>query len=137
MTFVTKSCSTRQFSLRTILAIAVACVFVLQGLAFASPMHLNEMHGGVGLEAAGIQCAAGSQGGDSAPARHEHHQCCILSSLHDHDGLLRFVAIASDIVDFSAAQIVSAIDWGFLNDPDGRPTGWTSSWSSRAPPSFS
>ncbi|MBU3887105.1 hypothetical protein FM996_05250 [Methylosinus sporium] len=128
--------------MRAIIARVLACVFVLQGVAFAvSPAHERGDLGGAepgAVATVGYEyCGASPHGDHKAPAHSVHSQCCILCPSSAHDGLSRFAAVLFDIIVFPPLRTAAAIDWRAFVDPVAPPTGWTSSWSSRAPPSIS
>lgn len=119
----------------------IICLFVLQALASGlfSNAHAASVLAEEGVAASTTgHCSADLRGKNGAPAqkRHFHSQCCILCVSGDHD-FLRFPAVAPPILVFFAPEPVLGSAGRSLDSPDGRPTGWTNSWSSRAPPSFS
>jgi hypothetical protein len=101
----------------------------LQGL-FASVLPRTQ-HAGAPAIAAASYCEP--QRDHGAPPLDEHSPCCVLCATgRDEppalvDELIAPLFDAPDVAAFSLAD-----GWG--DPPDGRPIGWASSWSSRAPP---
>jgi hypothetical protein len=113
---------------RAIIASVVACLFALQLLIMTGAPNFA-----AGSQSAGI-CAA--HGGDKNPGHgHDDHcQCCAFCAANRQDASLFFIGALISVKTYLIPEtIVSAVRL-FAGDPDGRPIGWTSSWSSRAPP---
>jgi hypothetical protein len=131
--------TTRKFA-RAVAAIGAACFF-LQIFAFVfssdSRLALLDGSGGVGIMMAGEFCSAASHSGD-LPKQHSRHHHCALCVAGNRD-------VSQDEVSTLVAMvIVLAIPhsherqaWIRRDELTPPPIGWTSSWSSRAPPSFS
>lgn len=81
-------------------------------------------------------CDAQAHGG--APARHrDHSHCCgVLCESQARAGL---AVLAASVVETAgpAPAAIARSGWRVSARSTGRPLGWTSSWSSRAPPVFS
>jgi hypothetical protein len=115
------------------------CLLILQGLVLAvSPKFLRVSNDvgaqGVVASAEGDYC--GVQGGEGLPARgdHSHLECCVVCATSCRDALFLVPnAVVVSILD-SSLEASDSIDRYFAKVPDCTPTGWTSSWSSRAPP---
>ena len=136
--FMTNERPGRGFWRRVIIARILACVFVLQGVAFAvsrEPASVGGLEAGMTVSM-GEYCGADKLGDKGGPTHRDHSQCCILCSSSAYDGVVRFVSTLFVILSFPTHQ-VAAVKWRIHDDPVASPVGWTSSWSSRAPPSFS
>lgn len=132
----------RRFVSRNAILGVVACLCVLQGLILAVSPHgrfAGGLHADSGVVAFmdGALCGADMQGDGETPTPRGHSQCCVLCMSNAHAGLLRFAAALFDIVAFPTPRFGAAIAWRFSDDPIAPLAGWASSWSSRAPPSFS
>lgn len=131
-----------RFCGRAIIAGAIACLFLLKGLALAASPGLMEIaHGGGGsiVDAAVVGKHCDAHGGEGAPLHgdHSHSQCCIFCAASGRDASFSVVAaFLATVIYLMPEAAVSTVRF-FTDDPDGRPIGWTSSWSSRAPPFFS
>jgi hypothetical protein len=118
----------------------IMCLFVLQNAALASfPQgRVTQGNGNSQIVAAANEHCSHPAQGDGEPPAHEHHDhshCCILCG--------KYIARSLDHVDvfftsiaFPAPRRAVSIIEHFLDARDKRPTGWASSWSSRAPPLF-
>lgn len=121
------------------IACGVALFFLLQ--AFLSPLLAQASARDARSDGPAVTTILGkichSDSGDpSGKAHHEHGGCCILCESDLRDVTL-FVAVA-----WMAATLAPPVEMSFvvaLERDDARPhtSGWASSWSSRAPPSFS
>jgi hypothetical protein len=85
----------------------------------------------------GYDCAADKLGGDKTPAHLVHSLCCILCSSDLSDKTSSFFATLIAPAEFWAPEAAITITARNLGDANGNPPGWATSWSSRAPPSFS
>jgi hypothetical protein len=128
-------------SARSIVAGVLALLIVLQGLAGIGASLARSTHfGGKAsfvVSLLGATCVVSAHG-DKIPPAHEgkHSQCCILCGARDFDGgLLPFITQTIEAIPPLRAQV--SIEEHFADTPSRPPTGWESSWSSRAPPSFS
>jgi hypothetical protein len=124
-----RKCAHSSFAARAIIASIVACLIALQALIITGcPHHFASGHDGAGI------CTF--HAGDKNPAHghDDHSQCCLFCAASRQAASLLFLgALISVITYFTPAANVSPIRL-FAGDFDGPPTGWTSSWSSRAPP---
>lgn len=126
---------------RALIAGAAACLLLLQTFAsILSPtgraVFANGVPGAV-LSMAGDLCETDAHDGGKPPAQH-HHQHCTLCVANARDLSLdaAVVLIATAIV-LALPQSGAAPAWVGGNDVTPSLPGWASSWSSRAPPSFS
>ncbi|WP_159289098.1 DUF2946 family protein [Methylosinus sporium] len=127
-------------STRALIASTVACVCLLQAFILVMSMQGRFAHAsaesGVAVSVSDY-CRANTHGGGEGSTQHDHSQCCILCSSSVYGGLSRFAAVVCKIAFFPAPRTAAEIGWRFLDDPVAQLVGWTSSWSSRAPPSIS
>jgi len=117
-------------------AIAVACVFALQSLLFPCAAHSGAAvldGGGAGWNLA--YCSPSDIGDDKAPPplHRDSADHCVLCAAASSPGRAPAVECAANRV------VPAAPSWRrpLLDDRPLLPDGWMSSWSSRAPPSFS
>jgi hypothetical protein len=119
-----------------------ALLFALHGLvvASASPAHAIFDDSGASLVASLLRapCTVDANGGNSPPEhRRGHVQCCMLCEARSCDLAAPFDAPRSCKISFprmswsivTARRVGNAIGESLI--------GWASTWSSRAPPSFS
>ena len=116
---------------------AVVCLFLLQSLAFlvsggAGASAADDRH--ASLAAPGEICFSATQSG-KAPAPAAQHPHCLLCILHKADAgaalvalLLQSAVLAGLFRSFDSLPIWERVD------AERFPSGWGSSWSSRAPP---
>ncbi len=134
-----KPCSKWWGMARALVAGGIALFFLVQTLAFVfSPngrIAFSNGDAGASIAMAGEVCHAGSDDSGKTPApNHKHHRHCALCAADNrHLALPAFVLIAAVVV-FTAPRPDDA--WApFSHDElTPLPLGWTSSWSSRAPP---
>ncbi len=132
---------TRGFA-RGFFAGSVACLFVLQALAFVFSSNgrvaFASGDGGASIAMAGEICHAAAHdgfGGDKAPSpdrRHRPH--CALCVAGHRDLPLPAVGLIVAVIVFVAPLSDEAPARFFPDDMAPPPLGWASSWSSRAPP---
>ncbi|PWB82971.1 MAG: hypothetical protein C3F11_09085 [Methylocystaceae bacterium] len=121
----------------------IFCVIALQSVALGLSAQGSAFRAAaeqsVILAATGEQCNVGAVdvGNGPAPMPHDHAQCCILCMSQQSAEVLASTAIVIARAVFSWPRAVSATVCYFREDAGGIPLGWTASWSSRAPPSFS
>lgn len=137
-----RSWKQRRIGARTIIAGVLACLFVLQGLALAvSPSFQAKAYDGQGstilASMGGQNCFA--HDGESAPAPrdHNHSQCCIYCASSGRELLFPVVAALLGVLVYSPPEAVFSNTRMIADHRRGRPRGWISSWSSRAPPYLS
>ena len=124
-----------------VIAGLVAWLLALQGFAFAASS--NGTFGRISPGATqtvspGDDTCRAPRGGDPySPCQHDHCQCCILCSSSDAGGLAWAAAIALTVVVLPPLRTTGAIAWRLPRSENKPPSGWTSSWSQRAPPRFS
>lgn len=118
------------------LQIAAICLFLAASLrADAAPVGIPGV--GDGSVAPGVaSCYALGDGQAPAHGRQEHVQCCIFCKTSGRDLSALFLgalfSVAYDFAPATHAYVVYAI----AHEPGPSDFGWTSAWSSRAPPSF-
>jgi hypothetical protein len=131
----------RWSSTRAVIAGFLAWLLAFQGFAFAS-----SPHGRLSLIAAGLAqavspgsyyCGGPRGDGPHSPGQYDHCQCCILRSSSDAGGLAWIKAIPLTAVVFPAPRAMRVVAWRFAGSGNKPPSGWTSSWSQRAPPPIS
>jgi hypothetical protein len=113
----------------------------MQGLVFALPQNCpakslsdSELTGV--LFASGEHCL--DPGSDKAPARrdHGHSYCCIFCLVGSRDLSALAIDPSPGVESYLPLQPIGFVARRYVEDFDGHPMGWTSSWSSRAPPFF-
>jgi hypothetical protein len=122
----------------------IALLFLVQTLAFVFSMNgrLAFSAGGAGasIAMAGEICHAKPDDGGETPAQptHQHHcaLCSIGKSAHELDVLALIPGVVIVIVLASLSGDGGAPGWSLYDNLPSLPVGWTSSWSSRAPPLF-
>ncbi len=127
---------------RVVIAAVVACLIVLQSFALAaSPAFAGSARDPVSHSAAisadGGHCDAPR--GDKAPAQGhcDHSHCCILCRADGRDASSVIIAASLVVLVYSAPEASLSAARFTKNDFVEHPIGWTSSWSSRAPPAIS
>jgi hypothetical protein len=125
------------FRARAIRALMIACLFALQSVALAAPASLHR----ISHRADANAVSAASYVGEDCSSHHRHdgqgpahHAFCVCCSLRSDDNAGKFSALIVEIANvMAAAPFVRPV-----YDADVSATlsqsGWTSSWSSRAPP---
>jgi hypothetical protein len=124
------SLSGRWLSRRALLAALGLLVLVLQTLAPPAARHATALQ--AGASAVSGVCAPHDDDRAPPPAHGDHTPCC-LSCVAGRDGppMLPAELPAGEAKPASSAFRLA---YGAEDAPDGRPIGWASSWSSRAPP---
>jgi len=118
---------------------AVACLFLLQSFAFiASNTEAASASGrlGAALSFTVDICGADHAGDKDRPDHHRPHCALCITSNRDLS-LSGAVALVATILVLALPQSDGVPAWIRRDDPTPAPVGWASSWSSRAPPSFS
>jgi len=105
-------------------------VFPLQGVAAVSGAKVD-----ASVTMAGKLCRIDT-GDDNAPAQSGPHHHCTLCSNGNYDEAVAVADLAKVIFVF-VPRSDEAPRWFVHDDPSPSPPGWTSSWSSRAPPVLS
>lgn len=135
-----ENCSKSGRAARALGASGIALLFLVQTLAFIlSPtgrIAFSFSAAGASIAMAGEICHASTDDGDKTPAQPiRHHQCALCTvgnSAHEADAMALTPSVA--IVLALLSRDVSAPGWPHADDLPSLPVGWTSSWSSRAPP---
>jgi hypothetical protein len=127
--------------IRDLIAGVVAFSFCLQVLGLVLPNRPSLSLGGDAVAAAfssGLICDGGGHDGGKTPAQQHHGQHCALCGLGARDFVLQSVALVATAMVLIPPKIQDARAWApDLDELAPPPLGWISSWSSRAPPSFS
>jgi hypothetical protein len=127
----------------SLLAGAVACLFLLQtlGIIFSANGRIvfSNGDGAASIIMADEVCHANSGDSGKTPAQQAGHHHCILCAIGNNDHDADAVALAASVVILPAPQSENgnARGWSLPDDLPSLPVGWSSSWSSRAPPSIS
>lgn len=125
-----------RFSGRAIVSALALCLFALQALVAGPAPRLSASSRDAQaslIAIGGGYCEPHDDRGAPVPAGKDHSPCCIFC-VAGRDGPPLIAA------DFSTAETgllsppALSPALGSTDAPDGRPIGWTSSWSSRAPP---
>lgn len=138
-----KGASRRQaFSARPLVAIVVALLVVLQGLAAIGSFlaHSGRGDGGTSFVTSflGATCAADAHGDDKSPAPgRDRSQCCVLCGARDFDGASFHDVAQGAVAIIPLSRALATIARWFDDASISAPIGWASTWSSRAPPYFS
>lgn len=125
---------------RVVIAGVLAWLLALHGFAAAASPHLRlaPPAAGQAFTQSGKNCGTPRGGDPSAPCHHEHCGCCILcASSHHAGGLAAPATIPFAFAAFPLARLKIANAWRVPGVENKPPSGWTSSWSQRAPPRFS
>lgn len=126
---------------RGFIANAAVGLFLLQALALGfSPngrVALASGDAGTSIAMAGEICQAKTDPDGKTPAPRSHHHYCTVCSVGNHDQTKDAVAFLVSIIVVLAPLSEDTLSWFVRVDLTPFPLGWTSSWSSRAPPSFS
>lgn len=125
---------------RELIAVAIACLFLLQTIAFVFSLNGRTVFStspqGVALSMAGELCDADANDGGKAPAQHHHHQHCASCGVSNRSAPLDAVAFIAAVVVLTLPQS-EASPARVHHDELKPPSEWKGAWSSRAPPSFS
>jgi hypothetical protein len=125
---------------RVIAGCVVALLMVMQGVAVFASASAHIAHSG---SEAGIialpGCSTDKVGGSAPlePGRNDCLQRCALLGAPDCGASPPWGVAHSLVSQFRTFPTGAKIARGFVDDDGARPIGWASSWSSRAPPSFS
>jgi len=126
---------------RSLLSSAVAGLFLLQILAFVVSSNgriaFSSGDAGASIAMAGEICGAKTDDGGKAPAQPSHHHHCALCSVGSDDDGVDAVAHLAKVIIVLTPRSDDATTWCVDDDLAPFPLGWTSSWSSRAPPVLS
>jgi hypothetical protein len=128
-----------RYSIRAVIAGVVACLFILQGLAFAASHNCTEKAQGgadasIANSLADEHCGVHRDDGTPAQGRHDYSQCCIFCAASGRDAPIAFINASFSVASHSARLASVSVVRFFADNPEGHPQGWASSWSSRAPP---
>lgn len=124
---------------REFVAVAAACLFLIQALSFIYSSRAMFSHdSGIAIAAAGEFCSPERGDGGKAPAqRHHHDQNCVLCGGGNRAEALADVGLVATVIVLALLQPADAPTWFPRDALTPTPLGWTSSWASRAPPAFS
>jgi hypothetical protein len=124
-----------------VVAGVLALLFTLQGFLAIGASAAHYARGGgeasIGFSIPGVTCFVNMHGGNLPPAHEgDHAQCCVLCGARDLTG--HILANVAQTSNGTSLRRLSGTLSGWPCEPlISAPTGWTSSWSSRAPPFFS
>ncbi|MBY6242249.1 hypothetical protein [Methylosinus sp. Sm6] len=128
-----------RLSARPAVASLVALFVILQGLASVGSSFVRHRHGNEPATAffsPVALCATGSPH-EKAPSQQPiQSQCCVICGARDYDGASA-VVLTPDSPTTAPLAASGSIAKNFVGAPPPPVSGWASSWSSRAPPSFS
>jgi hypothetical protein len=135
-----KNRSTAGGTERALVTSVVALLFLVQTLAFIlSPtgrIAFSSSAAGASIAMAGEICHINSDDSGktpSQPSRHHHCALCTVGNCaHEADALSLTPSVAMALALPSRDE--DAPGWPYADDLPSLPVGWTSSWSSRAPP---
>jgi hypothetical protein len=131
----------RHSQLREIIAYAIACLVVIQGVALLASPCWGQFKSAVPLSVAAASPAAQiCDGKTPSQGQNGHADCCfciLCAATASQDGSVRILAILPDFYDHLTVGAKGSVVRYFVDDPEPRVLGWESSWSSRAPPHFS
>ena len=121
----------------------IALLFLVQTLAFILSSNgriaFSSSAAGASIAMAGEICHINSDDSGktpSQPSRHHHCALCTLGNCaHDADAIALTPSVV--IVPVLPSQHGNVPGWPYADDLHSLPVGWTSSWSSRAPPAIS
>jgi hypothetical protein len=136
-------CSKRRGRTRVLVTGVIALFFLVQTLAFVFSQNgriafSNDDGGASSIAMAGEICHAGPDDGGKAPGpNHEHHRHCALCTASNRDISLPALSLIAAVIVFIAPPSDEAPARLIHDELAPPPLGWTSSWSSRAPPSIS
>jgi len=119
----------------------LAWLLAFQGFAFAASPQKHFMPAGAGaghaISASGDFCGTPRGDGPQAPCHYDHCQCCIARPSVDAGELGWMTAILLSAAVFPPPRTTAVIAWHVPGGENKPPSGWTSSWSQRAPPRLS
>lgn len=119
----------------------IVALFLLQTLAFVFSSNGRVVFAGAdagsSIAMAGEICQSMARGDGEPPARPTHHHHCTLCSAGGDGQAENVAAFLARVILVLAPRSDAAPAWPLRNDAASFPTGWTSSWSSRAPPPLS
>jgi hypothetical protein len=129
---------------RTLVASAVAAwIFLLQSSFLAIAPTVSSLHSksgsGAGAALASKYCQTGPDDGGKTPIdqRRDDSQCCLACGQSARDVSYLFIAALLGGTSFLAPEgAESFLVHVIIQRLKGRPIGWASTWSSRAPPTF-
>ena len=126
---------------RTLLSSVVASLFLLQAVAFIFSSNgrvaFSNGEAGASIAMAGEICRANTDDGGKAPAQPSHHHHWAVCCIGRHDDAIGAVADLAQVIIGLTPRSGDA-PASFVHDELAlRLLGWTSSWSSRAPPAIS
>jgi hypothetical protein len=131
----------RIFQAPFILALVMACLLAMQGVVSATPATLDLLShradaSAATVSGAGEACSLHHKQDDQAPGEQRHGCLCVCCSLRSDDNAATFPAVIFEIADILAVAPFVTPVYDFDIPANFSQLGWTSSWSSRAPPSI-
>ncbi len=125
---------------RAVIAGIFAWLLALQGFAAAAsaPMRFAQPAAGQAISQSGEYCGTRGGGDPAAPCQQDHCDCCIRCTPNlDSSGLAGAATILAVFLAFPGPRVAAVAAWRFSGGGNKPPSGWTSSWSQRAPPRLS
>jgi hypothetical protein len=126
---------------RTLLSSVVASLFLLQAVVFIFSSNgrvaFSNGEAGASIATAGEICRTRTDDGGEAPAQPSHHHHCAVCCIGRHADAIGAVADLAQVLIGLTPRSGDAPAWFVHDELALRPLGWTSSWSSRAPPAIS
>jgi hypothetical protein len=124
--------------MRAAAACVAACLLVLQGFAFAchsGPSASGDGAAGAAVAAIaqGAHCSASDDAG--VPTQGHDAACCAYCAATHRDLLAQFISVVVVVITERPPPVIAGLSYR-TDGADFVPLGWTSSWSSRAPPQF-
>ena len=124
---------------RAVIAGVIAWLLAFQGFGAFASLHghwAQQTAGQTDAQERGSNCGAAPSSAPSVPCHHGHCECCIVCASGHIGWLTRTGSIVSAVV-FSLPRVGGIPTEGPFSRVATKPTsGWTSSWSQRAPPHF-
>ncbi|MGO9768968.1 MAG: DUF2946 family protein [Roseiarcus sp.] len=115
-------------------------VFLAQTMAFVFSANgriaFSSGDAGASIAMAGEICHAKPDDSGKSPAQPARHHYCTVCSIANNAPAVDAIALAAGVVIVFAPRSDDAPTWFHRDYLSPLPVGWTSSWSSRAPPSF-
>lgn len=138
----TRSTVSHRRAPRIALAAAIGLAIILQLFAVSGHAHFlnRDLDAAAAFAVAGeAPCLATEQDADGlpGPAHTKHPSCCLYCAERSLHKSWVVVVTTPDVAIQFPTDSIAAASRRISNDSIRPPLGWTSSWSSRAPPSFS
>lgn len=125
---------------RAFFSSVVAGLFLFQILTFvisSGPPASLAGDAGASIALTGELCLGVTDNGGKPPAHPNHHHHCALCPTGHYDDSVEALADLAKVIGVLTPRSDAAPKRHIPDDLTPSPAGWTSSWSSRAPPAFS